>query len=116
MISKRSKTAFFVLLGILALQGCSLLSSSKNLPIDIKKRQAIELAKEFAVAQGFSDEFNLKKASKIERQRAIAKPPYWVWQVFFAAKNESALKFYKKTYLLVEVNAADGKIGEWGRR
>lgn len=116
MISKRSNAALLIFLSILALQGCSFLSPSRNLPIEVNKRHAIELAKEFAAAQGFSDEFNVKKPSKVDRQLAIAKPPYWVWQVFFAAKNVSALKFYKKTYLLIEVNAADGEIGEWGRR
>lgn len=123
IIRKRSSTVWLILFGILTLQGCAIFSSSSSAParpkvlaIEVNKRKAVELAKEFAAGQGFSDEFNVKKPSKVTRQLAIAKPPYWVWQVFFPAKNESTLKFYKKTFLLIEVNSTDGSIGEWGRR
>ena len=116
MLRKRNKIALFIFVGILALDMCAFAAKQKPLAIEINKRKAIELAQAFAQSQQFSDEFKIKKPAKISRQLAFAKPPYWVWQVYFPAQNESLLKVFKKSFLLIEVNATDGSIGEWGRR
>ena len=82
----------------------------------VDKKHAVKLAKDFAAQQNLGDEFLIAKPAKITKELPISKNPEWVWKIYFPAKNESRLKFYMRTYLMIEVNASDGTIKEWGRR
>lgn len=108
---------FFICLITGIFLGCG--TTAKVIPansIKISGREAGELAKEFAAKESFGEEFIITKARKIKKYMILGKNPHWIWQVYFASQGHSALKFYKNTFLMVEVNAADGAIENWGRR
>ena len=102
---------------ILILAGCS--STAKALRSDstgINSKVAVRLAQEFAAKENFNDEFILAKPSKVKRQMTLGQNPHWIWQVYFFSQKHSKLKFYKNTFLMVEVDAVHGTIENWGRR
>ncbi len=81
----------------------------------ITKRQAMEIAQEFVAQEGLGDEFRMKKASA-RRYLAMGEDRHWIWQVYFPHETQTMMKFYKKSPLMVEVNAVTGEVENWGRR
>ena len=100
--------------------GCSFLGKSSDGPRPktptVTKQEAIRLAKDFATQQGLGDEFLINKPSNMDKQLTLGENPHWVWQVYFAHKSQTLMKFYKNSLLMVEINAETGSVEHWGRR
>jgi len=112
----------FLISFLLSSEGCAFFGKSsyakepRPQAPTVRKQEAIRLAKDFASEQGFGDEFLIQKPSKVVKQLTLGQNPHWVWQVYFPHKSQTLTKFYKKSPLMVEVNAVTGKVENWGRR
>lgn|SRR3989344_9588358 len=112
----RMKQIFFMVL-LTVLVGCvtTQKAARPNSP-KISSKEAARIAQEFANRENLQDEFVIAKPAKIKKELTLGSNPHWIWQVYFPSKERSLLKFYKNTFLMIEVNASHGTVENWSRR
>ncbi len=114
---------FFVgILMVCFLSGCAFFRPAasdrpaKMLPVTIQKRAAIAIAQDFMKTEGMDDEFSPQRVERVAKLLVKEEPPRWAWQVFFTHKEKPFWKVYKKDSLMIQVDAREGKVEQWGRR
>ena len=84
--------------------------------IIVTKSEAVSSAKDYLRANGFDDEFRTYRPVKIKKLLTMENEPRWVWQIYFPHKDRKFWKFWKRSPIMVEIDAQDGQILRWGRR
>jgi hypothetical protein len=84
--------------------------------VQITKHQAIEFGKIFVQSEGFEDEFRIKKPYKVKLMLSMEREPRWIWRLYFPGLDQSVWTPWKRSPLLVDLDAETGKIIKWGRR
>lgn len=114
-----------IVLGIvyaMCVSGCSWFHKSQAVAeprpeaAKISKKEAIDTAKEFAAKEGLGDEFRIDSPAKVGRYLTLGQDSHWVWRVYFAHNSQRMVKFYKKSPVMVQINALTGEVENWGRR
>jgi len=84
--------------------------------LTVDKRQAIDTARAYAARQGFDQEFDLERPSKVRRYLTADTTPEWRWEVYFDSKDESFWKMWGRSPMMILVNGSTGEAISWGRR
>lgn len=82
----------------------------------VTKRDAVAAAKAFAAQEGLGEEFRIESPSKVAKYLTMGKNKHWVWRVYFAHDSQRMIKFYKRSPIMIEINAVTGEVENWGRR
>lgn len=110
------------LMCVLLVSGCSWFHKSQAAveprpeAVKVSKKDAIRVAEEFAKMEGLGGEFRISSPSRVDRVLTMGKDNHWIWQVYFAHDSQRMIKFYKKSPVMIEVNAVTGEVEHWGRR
>ena len=106
---------------VVGLSGCSFFlaktpKAKAHEAIVVTKKQAVQIAQDFLSKEGFENEFVARNPYKISKQFTMEKDPKWIWQVYFPSREQRFWNPFKKSPLVVQVDAMAGTVVHWGRR